>query len=446
MRTLRIPRLLKLFGLLAVGALLLALTANYFLESQGVRAHASARTGKELGGSAGFLPLSWRGPSVRSAGLLVQGSPEHALTQVRARDISAQCSLIELWRKKWRIDDLRVGEIEAAFGEGASSRLAIELPSQPELYPPTTEEASLVVEIRRVVLAEASIFWGEAKPAIGGLRKVTATCTLDGRNLAIEAHDGSFQQSGWPEAKIRSAKLYYSKPQLRIDEGTLLLGNKGLVGVKGQLIFGEQPAMDLHVTFQDCPVAPFLSDKSRSRFDGSFSGVSEVQKQLTSAAELRAAGYLVFAGASLQKLDVLDRIAEFTGRPAFAQLKLQKLSAHYLWQNSKLAVDDFELEARGLVRVEGRFTVRDKVINGTFQIGTTAAILEKFPGAREQVFTRQRDGYFWTAVKISGPLDHPQDDLKPRLVAAAQAQLAKKLLAPLLKPGETVIQSIEALF
>jgi len=49
-------------------------------------------------------------------------------------------------------------------------------------------------------------------------------------------------------------------------------------------------------------------------------------------------------------------------------------------------------------------------------------------------------------VKVSGPLSNPQNDLKPRLVAAAKAHFARKLLAPLLKPGQEIVEQLEKLF
>ena len=37
-------------------------------------------------------------------------------------------------------------------------------------------------------------------------------------------------------------------------------------------------------------------------------------------------------------------------------------------------------------------------ISGTFQLGMTAAAIENIPGARERVFTKERNGYLWTPL------------------------------------------------
>jgi len=75
--------------------------------------------------------------------------------------------------------------------------------------------------------------------------------------------------------------------------------------------------------------------------------------------------------------------------------------------------------------------------------------LKSVPGAREEVFEKERDGYCWTRVKIEGPIKHPRENLKERLIAGAKRYYEKKLLAPLqfiLRPGREIIERLEGLF
>ena len=104
------------------------------------------------------------------------------------------------------------------------------------------------------------------------------------------------------------------------------------------------------------------------------------------------------------------------------------------------------MEAKKLFRVEGRFTIEEQEIDGTSRIGASADVLDAIPGAREKVFTEARDGYFWTSMKLTGPLKHPREDLKERLVAAAKEKLAEGFLAPLFKPGQVVLGLLQALY
>jgi hypothetical protein len=49
-------------------------------------------------------------------------------------------------------------------------------------------------------------------------------------------------------------------------------------------------------------------------------------------------------------------------------------------------------------------------------------------------------------MTLSGPAHHPRDDLKQRLVAAAQEHFAKGILSPIFKPGKTVIDLLKSIY
>ena len=89
--------------------------------------------------------------------------------------------------------------------------------------------------------------------------------------------------------------------------------------------------------------------------------------------------------------------------------------------------------------------MKEQKIDGEFQLGVAPDLVDKFPGAREEVFKRSERGYLWTELTLSGPVNNLRDNLKPRLLRAAQNHFAKGLLAPIFKPGQSVLQAIEAL-
>jgi hypothetical protein len=47
----------------------------------------------------------------------------------------------------------------------------------------------------------------------------------------------------------------------------------------------------------------------------------------------------------------------------------------------------------------------------------------------EEVFTREEGGYLWTTVHLSGTLDHPEQDLSPRILDALKESPATFLAA-----------------
>ncbi len=43
-------------------------------------------------------------------------------------------------------------------------------------------------------------------------------------------------------------------------------------------------------------------------------------------------------------------------------------------------------------------------------------------------------------------MSHPREDLKQRLLAAAEKQLAKDFLAPIFRPGRVMLEMLNALY
>lgn len=93
------------------------------------------KTAVILRADAGYLPLYWRGLTVRSEGLLVRGKPPRALTELRVENLRASCSLRALWQRKFVISRLQADRMGVAFGAAAGEKLAPILPAQPELQP-----------------------------------------------------------------------------------------------------------------------------------------------------------------------------------------------------------------------------------------------------------------------------------------------------------------------
>lgn len=256
----------------------------------------------------------------------------------------------------------------------------------------------------------------------------------------------TFSGAQFPETRITSFKLYYAKPSLRIDEGHLALGKRGAIEVNGELKFEQNASLDLLLKFAHCPITPFLNEQSRNKLDGEFAGDAHLQKLMGKAETLSASGNVSSEMATVKNVAVLEKAAAFTGKAELNPLQLDEVRGNYRLEERRLAVSDFHAESHRVLRIDGKFTYEDAEINGTFQLGVAPEIAAKFPGAREEVFTRAEGDYVWTTVKISGPLDHPTDDLKPRLIAALEKHIALGVLAPVLKIGQGARDVIELLF
>ncbi len=439
------------FGAIVLALVIVAaLFLNHFVarivETEKLRTLIAGKTGKELGGSAGFLPLTAHGLIVESPGLLVTASAPRALRELRADHLSANLSLLELWRGKFRIEELSARHVQAAYGDEAGRLVNRSEFAQPEMVPASRTESPFSVDIRKVSIARADLFWQDPAKDGGQIRDAEVTCFPDGKNLVVHGKGGLFHQAKWPETRVNNLKLYYAKPSLRIDEGQLALGQRGTIDVRGEFKFEESASLDVQLKFEHCPIAPFLAKGNGDKIDGTFVGDAHLQKQVGQTESLSASGKITVEKAIMKNIAALEKAAAFTGNQQLSPLHLDEVRGDYHWEAQKLVVRDFRAEANHVLRVRGTFSYKDGEVDGSFELGVAPEIVAKFPGARQEVFTREEKDYLWTSVKVTGPLAHPNDDLKPRLISALEKHVAFGLLAPLLKPGQAAREVIELLF
>jgi hypothetical protein len=415
-----------------------------YLEGEKIRTLIAGRVARELGGEAGLAPISWRGLSVYSKGMVVTASPPRALSELRAEQLFARCSLSELWHGKWRVDHLSARHLQVAYGAAAARQLDRKEFPMPEMLPASQSESPIKVDIREVVVARTDLLWGDPKNDGGQFREVQANFYPDGKNLVVHGSGGTFHQAKWPEAQVINFKAYYAKPSLRIDEANLGLGD-GTIRVQGRMQFDKEASMDLQFKAERSSIGPFLSEAERAKVKGTFDGDAHVKARLGKPTSLDADGSITIREVVLNKMEALEKAAAFTGKSELSPLRITDGRAKYEWRENKLTVRDLFIEAKGTLCLRGSFSIKEGEIDGSVQLGVAPEIVDKFPGARQDVFTREDNGYLWTPVKLSGPFAHPRDDLKPRLTKAVENHIAGGLLKPFLKPAKAMMDVIEAL-
>lgn len=378
----------------------------------------------------------------------MRGKRPEGLQEIQAQNIRAACSLQAVWQRKFVIQRLTTDHLEAAFGKAAAQELKPLLPREPELQPQEDTPSPLKFVISETIIRQLDLFWGDKPEAIGAIRGALVKFYPDGPDLNALATDGTLEQNGWPKLRIVRLEAHYAKPRLELRSAHFAIGKEEDMTATGFFDFLEGGGGGMQVKLQatKVPAAPFLKGFWKGKFEGQFDGETQLEQKFEPGAKASAKGALKFLEAELHDVPTLDKVAALTRHPQFAHLKLEELSGRYEWTGRRLKVSELRVEAKKLIRVEGSLTIANEEIDGDLQIGATADVLDTIPGAREKVFTRAHDGYYWTSLKLSGPLKHPHEDLKQRLVAAAEEQLAKGFLAPLFKPGKAILGLLGALY
>jgi hypothetical protein len=116
-------------------------------------------------------------------------------------------------------------------------------------------------------------------------------------------------------------------------------------------------------------------------------------------------------------LPFLEKLASITGKKSIASLELSECSAAMAWNSPRIEIKNIAVEDKRKFRIEGALSIREKSLEGAIQLGVAPEYLEWLPHA-EEVFPKERAGYLWTTVHLSGTIDKPEQDLSPRVVEA----------------------------
>ena len=394
----------------------------------------------------GYLPLAWRGMLIRSDGVLARSQPPRSLVELSATNLRAHCSLQNLWRRKWTITLLEASHLEAAFGPAAAGQLTRILPRQPELEPRIDTNSPLNLEIRETDIARTDVFWGATPDSVGGLKEVHSRFLPKDRGLEIFGSGGTFHQTGWPELDIAELRFDWTDGKLAVKSAFLSLGQPKNISVTGLFEFGEHGSMKLHLSSKQAPAEPFVAGYWKGKFEGVVDSESDLEKEFAPDAKVNANGELNFSRVAVHDVQALKQIAVVTRHPQFEKPKIDILRFRYRLTGDRLKISSFEGEIRGLCRLEGEVSIDHGEIDGRFKVGAAPDVVETIPGAREKVFTESRGDYLWTTMRLTGPSNHPHEDLSKRLVTAAQEHFAKGLLAPLFKPGKELIGQLQEIY
>lgn len=422
-------------GFLVVLAFFARAAAGWYLGSGRFRQQITRAVDRELKAKGIFQPLHFTGGTFYSDGFVAQGRERAFFSELRADQIRAVVNWRGLLHRRWEVDELNIQNLEVRFaGRSAAERSQRAEPARP----PAQKKSSWRLDLRKAEIAQSAWHWGTRPETAGSLTKSRFTLTPDHGAWLVEARSGTLAQSDWPILSIDSAKLRYTGPSLFVTESVLRAGD-GRLNVEGEIAFDR--AADLRVRLDQVDLAPLLPADWRLRLRGKIAGTAKLHAPLPAGA-LRIEGDLQLVEGQLEALPVLDQIAAFTRTDRFRRLALTGGSLIFSNEGDRTVVQNLRLESAGLMRVEGRCTIARKKIDGVFHLGVTAATLQWLPGSQTRVFTVARDGYYWTPVRVSGPVERPREDLTKRLLAAAASELLQDSKGSLEDAARTLLDLI----
>jgi hypothetical protein len=407
--------LLAVFVILSVGIFSVSWWLTAYVESPSFREMISRQTSKGL-------KIEGEYKSVRRTGFLSASTPgfhggggEHTMKSLQAHEVEARFNPLGFFLKRWQFDriEVRRGAVELQKVDGDD-----------EDPPPPKKPWYHVFLPDRIYLKKThcpstDVLW-MFKEKRAGIYDIDLIIRPNGRDFEYWGKDGILRMPFVPQLRVERIHTLIRKEKMYLYGATLVPPGKsprGTLEVHGEAGLKKDRTITTELHFQDMPLPPWLPKSWQPHVDGLASGEIDWRSVGTKIENSNAGGRLDVAGGRLYGLKGLQTLATFTENPRFLDIRFDDFGMDLAWRYPKLRAKRVRIEAKGLVKIQGSFQVINKALDGEIQLGVTQESLKNFPGAEEKIFTRQAGGYLWTAVKLSGTVSEPKEDLSPRLTA-----------------------------
>ncbi len=409
-----------------------------FLRSDDFRRFLDRKTSAALQAEARIDPLHWEHSELYTTGIDVRdGSPGGPLTAFNADQVRAAFDLGALWHRVWRIETLDAERITAEFGTNPASKTAPPQPRPDQVAAPGADRgflASLLpnrMDIGEVRVADFSLRWMDRQSKqMGQLASTRLSARMLGGNYRtweVEGKGGTLTQGDLPAVTMEDFALKSTEEAVFITRASGRPASGGNLELSGKQTLTGSRDLDLALNLEAVPIEPLLPPDWRGRLHGKATGNVRVAGSPGNAKSWQATGHLNLREGRLEALPVLDQLAVFSASARYRQTVVQKGSADFTWTPDTLTVHNLTLESEGLLRVEGDFTVRDRQVEGLFRVGVAVSTVRWVSQISAALFDLpQHDGYVWTTMHLSGPVDNPHEDLTGRLAASAERAVIEK--------------------
>jgi hypothetical protein len=384
---------------------------THYIESNAFRKAMEDETAKGLHFPQGrYAPIRRTSPFTAQSESFEARNGEKAMKSLDGRGIKATFDPLGVFVRQWRFTDIRVqsGEVEIqiykAHPEAVAPKpwFAIFLPNR--------------VYLKKIETPHAEITW-QFRGERAGFFGTQLLITPHGPDFEYVATGGRLKMAVLPDLDLRGAHLLITKTLLTIYDIDLASdsGSAESIHAQANAGIGKDKSVDLRASFNQVPIRAWLPAEWKEHLAGSAFGdlhwVGKDPKLESSSGE----GSLRISNGRIEKLPVLEKLAELAQKKSFEHLELNDCSLSFGWKYPKIDINNIAIEEKGKFRIEGEMSIEQRRLRGTIKLGLTRQYLDWLPNP-EEVFSRKQSGYLWTNVRLFGTIDDPGQDLSPRII------------------------------
>jgi hypothetical protein len=404
---------------------------NSYLGSEPFRHRTEAAVGRALKAGARLAPLQRQGTTLASETLQLQGQPGASFASAELQGVRAEVDLSGLWQRLWRIEHLSFQRLQVDLNPAVSGGKAAESPAgaspastlegfEPGQSPPAPLAglgflAGLLPNRTRI----ASLHTDRAGFSLLGaeLRQSRLTAlpseAANGWEVALES--GELSAPGLPLAELQEAKFSLRNGGGVLRSSRLRIKKGGQAFLSGE--WSADGTRDFHAKLENAAAEPFLPVWWQTRIAGLLQG--SLRWQSGGGEPSTLSGDLRLTNGKLEAFPLLSQLDTFVGSPRFRQVALKTASAKLRRSAGRTEFSEIDLDADGILRIQGKLLVQNGTLDGRMQLGIPPAVIQWLPSARSKIFGEPRDGFVWAPFTVTGALEQPVEDLTPRLAGAA---------------------------
>jgi hypothetical protein len=385
--------------------------ATHYIESDAFRVATEGETAKGL-----HFPASHYAPIRRTSALVAQSESfqarngERAMKSLDAHGITARFAPWGIFMRQWRFSDIHVesGEVTIQIYE-----------ANPEAVKPKPWFAIFLpnrVYIQRIESDQANVTW-PLRGEQAGFFGTRLFITPHGPDFEYVATGGKLKMALLPDLDLRRAHILITKTQLTLYDIDLASDSHSDESIHAQASagIGKDRSVDFKANFNAVPIRPWLPAEWKGRLNGSAFGEVHWSGENSKLESSSGEGALRVRDGRIENLPLLTELAELARNKSLEYLQLNDCSLSFTWRYPKIDIKDIFIEDRGKFRIEGEIFIERRVLRGKLGLGFTRRYLDWLPHP-EEVFNRERAGYLWTTVHLSGTIDEPKQDLSPRII------------------------------
>jgi hypothetical protein len=385
--------------------------ATRYIESDAFRAAMEGETAKGLHFPAtNYSPIRRTSPLMAQSENFQASNGQRALKSLDAHCITARFNPWGIFIRQWRFSDIRVQSGEVAIQIYEAHPEAIEPKPWFSIFLPNR------VFLKHIESERSDITWQFRGQRVGFFG-TQLFITPNGPDFEYMATGGRLKMALVPDLDLRRARILITKTLLTIYDVDLAsnMHSGESIHAQGHAGIGKDKSVDVEANFDRVPIHAWLPTKWKRGLSGNASGKIHWSGENPKLESSFGEGSLFVSDGRLQNLPLMDKLAEMARNKSFESLRLDDCALSFVWRYPKIDIKDIVIEERGKFRAEGEIAIDRRSLRGTLSLGLTHRYLDWLPHP-EEVFNRERSGYLWTTVRLSGTIDEPKQNLSARII------------------------------